>query len=313
MEPQGEARKTNDSTCNAISEGACCYDCQSPCNTSLRVYGQMKEIGLRGLWLRALEMGAATFPRNPALGLKRLILPLSYWRSVEFLYAWNGLAAAQPRRVLDLGSPKDLALLLARYAGVEVVATDILPSAVDVCERFARAQGICGSGPGKVLPEVQDGRSLTYADDSFDAAFSVSVLEHIPDHDDTTAISELVRVVRPGGVVVVTAPYDLSYRETFVSGDVYERSAVKGEPVFFERHYDDASLKRRLLSIPGTYVADLQLWGERARVERFLSRLGPLRIPLSPFEVLLAAWTLHPVSIEHGAPRAVLFTLRKQG
>ena len=66
--------------------------------------------------------------------------------------------------------------------------------------------------PHAVPSEVQDGRKLSYPDDSFDAAFSVSVIEHIPDQGDTAAVRELLRVVKPGGVVIITTPYDTAYR-----------------------------------------------------------------------------------------------------
>ena len=196
-------------------------------------------------------MGATTIRREPILGLKRLILPTSYWRSVEFQYVWNQLVGKESHRLFDLGSPKDLSSFLAGQAGLEIVATDILDSATELGEKYATAQGISGTGPGKVLSETQDGRALAYPDASFDGAFSVSVIEHIPDRGDSEAIRELVRIVKPGGLIAVTVPYDGAYRETFVDGDVYERTAGGGPPIFFERHYDEATLHERLLSVPG--------------------------------------------------------------
>lgn len=214
--------------------------------------------------------------------------------------------------MLDLGSPKDLALLLAAERGFEVVATDILPEAIELSRRYAAALGRCGSGPGLVLSEVQDGRRLTYPDGAFDAAFSVSVLEHIPDDGDLAAARELARVVRPGGLVVVTTPYARTFGETYVDRAVYERPQVDGKPVFFERHYDDDALRRRLLSVPGTEVANLELWGEGAvRGERILTRLGRLRDALSPIEAFLSAAFLRRVENGNSTPMAAFFTLKK--
>lgn len=119
----------------------------------------------------------------------------------------------------------------------------------------------------------------------------MSVLEHIPDRGDSAAIRELVRVVKPGGVVVVTAPYDRRYRETFVRGPVYERQPVGSEGG----------------------VENLEIWGEgRVPVENLLLRLGPLRLPLSGFECLLAAISLRQIAPGNaGRPMAAFFTLRK--
>jgi len=267
-----------------------------------------------GIWTAGVLVGLRTLREEPLLGLKRLALPVSYWRSVEFAYVWRQLALAAGARVLDLGSPKDLAAMLAKHRRYELVATDILPEAIALSERYARAQHIAGHGPGCVYSEVQDGRALTYPDASFDAAYSVSVLEHIPDHGDSEAIRELIRVVRPGGLVVVTVPFDRHYRETFVDGPVYERRPVDSERLFFERHYDRATLASRLMDAPGTDVVDLQFWGEGAiRTERLLDRLGPLRIPLSPLEAWLAAALLRNVEPEgEGHPMAASFALRKR-
>ena len=266
-----------------------------------------------GVWANGLEVGLRTLRREPILGLKRLALPVSYWRSFEFAYVWRRLDMAPGTRVLDLGSPKDLAAMLARHRGYEVIATDILPEAIVLSQRYARAQRIEGRGPGRVHSEVQDGRALSFPDGSFDAAYSVSVLEHIPDDGDTAAIRELIRVVRPGGVVVVTVPFDRRYRETFVDGPVYERTQVGREAVFFERHYDAAALSTRLLRMDGVELVDLRFWGEGAvRVEALLDRLGPMRLPLSPLEALLATASLRQVDPEgEGHPMAASFTLRR--
>ena len=267
-----------------------------------------------GIWSAGLLVGLRTMRKEPLLGLKRIALPVSYWRSREFAYVWRQIDLPAPAHVLDLGSPKDLAVMLARHRGYRVVATDILPDAIALSERYARAQGLAGDGPGRVLSAVQDGRALTYPDDYFDAVYSVSVLEHIPDRGDSFAIQELIRVVRPGGIVVVTVPFDLEYRETFLDGPVYERKQQGKEPIFFERHYDARALAQRLLRSRDVDVIDLQFWGEgRVRVEAMLSGLGPVRTLLSPIEAFLGAAALKqvdPGGADH--PMAAFLTLRKR-
>jgi SAM-dependent methyltransferase len=247
------------------------------------------------------------------LGVKRLLLPASYWRVAEFAYVWRRLEGLDGGTLLDLGSPKDLAAILARDRGFQVTAVDILPEAVALSERRAKALGLAGTGAGNVKSEVQDGRALTYGDDTFDVAYSVSVLEHIPDDGDSAAMREMVRVVKPGGLIVATVPYDRRYRETFVEQSVYERQQVASEPVFFERHYDDDALAARLLDPSGCRTVDVEKWGETSLpVESLLQRAGPLRLPVSPFEALLSSLFLHRLhSDEHGRPMAAFFCLQK--
>jgi SAM-dependent methyltransferase len=236
-----------------------------------------------------MGQGFRSIRREPVLGLKRILLPVSYWRSVEFAYVWEKLRQRPGERVLDLGSPKDLAFFLARHRGLEVVATDILPTTIDLCRRCARAQGMEGGRPGAVSSQVEDGRSLSFPDSSFEAAYSVSVLEHIPGSGDSVAIRELVRVVKPGGLVVLTVPYDAKHRDTYVDRPVYERErTAQDEMVFFERHYDRETLRERLVEPSGARLLDLELWGERlVDGEALLARMGRLRHLVSPVEAFL--------------------------
>ncbi len=263
-------------------------------------------------WAGGIRIGLRSIRREPLLGLKRLILPASYWRYAEFRFALQWLPSQAGVRIFDLGSPKDLALMLAADRHAEVVATDILESATSLAERYARAQGIHGSGAGRVHTEQQDGRKLRYESDSFDAAVSISVLEHIPADGDSIAIRELARVTKPGGLIVITVPYDERYRETFVRRGVYERSSDAGQPVFYERHYDRESLERRLIEPSAAKAVALELWGEGSLpMERVLSALGPVRTILSPLEAVLSRHALRRIDGGEGRAMAAFLALQK--
>jgi len=264
------------------------------------------------VWGETFAAGIRILPRAPRMGLKRLVLPVSYWRTQEFAYVARQLPFSAGARILDVGSPKDLPALLADRRGYDVTATDILPSAISLSLEYSRALGIEGVGPGRVTSEVQDGRHLPYQDASFDAAFAVSVVEHIPDCGDTEAIRELIRVVRPGGRIVVTTPYAPVYYESFVQRGVYERAQKGSEPVFYERHYDEPALASRVLSLPGSRLVDLTLVGEAGlRVERFITANRAIRMALSPLEPLLAMLALKPLPKGRGRPMAAFLTLER--
>src|SRR6266542_6622519 len=77
-----------------------------------------------------------------------------------------------------------------------------------------------GQGLNNVRFETASVLSLPFANDSFDAAFLSSMCEHL--QDPLTALRELVRVVKPGGVIgvrdhepsgMLVAPYDPLFRE----------------------------------------------------------------------------------------------------
>lgn len=56
---------------------------------------------------------------------------------------------------------------------------------------------------------LADGGVLPFADESFDAVFSFSVLEHVK--DPARVVSEMKRVVKRGGVIQISAPHLIQY------------------------------------------------------------------------------------------------------
>jgi SAM-dependent methyltransferase len=110
--------------------------------------------------------------------------------------------------------------------------------------------------------EVQDARSFSYADASFDRVFSISVLEHIPDGGDSQAMREIARVLRPGGIVTISVPFDATgYAEEYLQGAVYERQSI-GSRTFYQRRYDLASLHARLIAPSGLSLLETTFFGE---------------------------------------------------
>jgi ubiquinone/menaquinone biosynthesis C-methylase UbiE len=96
---------------------------------------------------------------------------------------------ARPARVLEVGCGwGELAEWLARDTAAQVVAVDLSERMVEL----ARARGVDA--------QVGDVQELPFADASFDVAVAAWMLYHVPDLD--RGISELARVLRPGGILV---------------------------------------------------------------------------------------------------------------
>ena len=71
---------------------------------------------------------------------------------------------------------------------------------------------------------------LPFDDDQYDLILCNHVLEHIP--DDTKAMRELYRVLKPGGMAILQIPQDLSREHTFEDDsitDPVERAEVFGQ------------------------------------------------------------------------------------
>lgn len=72
--------------------------------------------------------------------------------------------------------------------------------------------------------------NLPFSDNEFDVILCNHVLEHIP--DDTKAIQELYRVLKPGGMGIFQIPQDLSRKTTFEDNsitDKKERAKIFGQ------------------------------------------------------------------------------------
>ena len=72
--------------------------------------------------------------------------------------------------------------------------------------------------------------NLPFADNSYDVILCNHVLEHIP--DDTKAVQELYRVLKPGGYGILQIPQDLSREKTFEDDsitDKKERAKIFGQ------------------------------------------------------------------------------------
>jgi hypothetical protein len=73
---------------------------------------------------------------------------------------------------------------------------------------------------GQVYDNIrhEDATRLSFDDESFDHVVSFEVLEHIPDYE--RVLQELFRVMRPGGYLLLTAPFGADRPETLVRARV---------------------------------------------------------------------------------------------
>ena len=101
--------------------------------------------------------------------------------------------------VLDVGSgPGNVTASLARSAG-----PDALALGVDISEPMLARAVSAQAGPNVGFLRA-DAQQLPLRDDTVDAAVSLAVLQLIP--DPTATLTEMVRVLRPGGRLAVMVP-----------------------------------------------------------------------------------------------------------
>jgi SAM-dependent methyltransferase len=128
--------------------------------------------------------------------------------------ALDAVREASPRSVLEVGCGEgELATRIGEELDVELLAVDQSARMVEI----ARRRGVDA--------RVADVRALPFEDGSFDVALAAWVLFHVPDLE--RGISELARVLRPGGRLVAVTNYADHLFELFeLAGALEQRFAL---------------------------------------------------------------------------------------
>jgi SAM-dependent methyltransferase len=139
---------------------------------------------------------------NPAVG--KLGRAASNWVDLEWSLVQESLKYAAPRargRLLDVGcgdAPHEHIFrpFVDSYLGIEHEATY---TATNAAARRVRAD------------VLYDGKRLPFEDETFDTVLSVQVLEHTPHPGEL--VSEMARVLRESGILIMTVPFSFRLHE----------------------------------------------------------------------------------------------------
>ncbi|GAA0196711.1 MULTISPECIES: bifunctional 2-polyprenyl-6-hydroxyphenol methylase/3-demethylubiquinol 3-O-methyltransferase UbiG [unclassified Aeromicrobium] len=109
-------------------------------------------------------------------------------------------------RFIDVGAGAGRHSYEALRRGADVTAFDLDEVELKGVDEMFEAMRVEGQVPRTGRGAVQAGTILDmpYADASFDVVLASEILEHVP--EDEQAISELVRILAPGGTLAVTVP-----------------------------------------------------------------------------------------------------------
>jgi SAM-dependent methyltransferase len=120
------------------------------------------------------------------------------WVDLQYSHLLAQIATAAPRasgRLLDVGcgdKPYEATFrpFVTEYIGIE--HEGVFPNT--------------NASSGERRPDLYyDGRRLPFEDASFDTVLSIQVIEHTP--RPQALISEMARVLRPGGLLILSAPF----------------------------------------------------------------------------------------------------------
>jgi len=110
------------------------------------------------------------------------------------------LPGGDGRELLDVGCNWGRWTIAATRAGWRPTGIDLAKKSVGAARRVAGQLGV------EAEYVVADARELPFDDGSFAAVFSYSVLQHLAKEDVPRVVSEIGRVLRPGGIVWIEMP-----------------------------------------------------------------------------------------------------------
>lgn len=207
-----------------------------------------------------------------------ICFPMESTRYFEFDEILQTLKNLSFKNMLDVSSPR-LAPLMILLKNKTLKADFINPDTKDLeqTKKFIKAL------------KLENRCSLTnstldltsYEKESFDLITCISVLEHIP--DDEESIKTMWALLQPGGRLILTLPCLSKPLEQYISQNDY--GVLSPGPdgyTFWQRYYDDVSLNEKIYSITGIPKKQI-IYGEKkagnfyknAHMKRLLGSLYP--------------------------------------
>ena len=145
--------------------------------------------------------------------------------TVETLAAFSLLNPQSGQKILDLGCGTGIFSLKLAALGCTVTGVDISANMLSIArEKTGR------NDTGDIDFFEMDGNHLLFADNTFDAVLSMAAFEFI--NTPQQVFSEMLRVVKPGGVIVIGTiqkggAWAKLYSSQAMSGSAYEYAVFK--------------------------------------------------------------------------------------
>ncbi len=100
-----------------------------------------------------------------------------------------------------------------------------LPVYQNYCESSIGIDVVQTSHGTEMVDMIYDGKKIPFPDGEFDYVFSTEVMEHVPEPKDF--LKEIHRVLKPGGVLILTVPFMVPLHEEPYDFYRYTKHALK--------------------------------------------------------------------------------------
>jgi len=165
---------------------------------------------------------------------------------------------------LDVGSPF-LFSLFARSVGLASTVDIVNPDHGDVQLALLAARVLGLHGVETHTTTIQSFGAQAKAG-AYDAIWSISVVEHVPGEDgDVEAVRAMWRLLKPGGLLVLTVPVARRFTIQRSGTDAYGLGLAPDEEglYFFQRLYDLSALHERIVDTVEVRPMHMRWFGER--------------------------------------------------
>jgi SAM-dependent methyltransferase len=220
------------------------------------------------------------------LGVKRLFQSMGYERAGELPLVASRLEPlfSRPLRYLDIGSGDSvLPTYVLRKSSWDVTCIDKF-AWVQKQHALARRAMRRAEYQSRFRVLEADFLQADLPAASFDVITNISVIEHFAGNEDSLAMERSARLLKPGGIYVLTTLINEGhFQEFFLRQSVYG-NRYDSKPVFFQRHYDVASFDARVVRASGLKEEERLYFGDYGF--QFCERFIIVPWPWKPLKVL---------------------------
>jgi SAM-dependent methyltransferase len=160
-----------------------------------RLLGRTRRVGAQA----EVNRGGPLYEPVPGISNDALHPWFLYWEA--YWATRRGPEMPEGGRVLDAGGTASLFSCYLASRGVETHSVDLNPRLVGAGEETARAMG------WNLTSYCMDMTDMRFEDGYFDYAYSICVFEHLDAELRQRALTEIARVLKPGGILAITFDY----------------------------------------------------------------------------------------------------------
>lgn len=240
----------------------------------------------------------------------------------DFLYVLKHLNIPRTNQaVLDVGFGNGMLMFLFDPTSV-ICGTEFSQVAIKTAYRAARQRGY-----NKVAFQIPiNSEALPFQPNSFDIVIASHVVEHVV--HDVSFLQDMVRVLKPGGHLIVLIPLDATRRGILSEEDLINPAYINAGH-FHVHNYNMETLLQRMRQLNGQVVfdmADMHIWDWKVSFDEQRSKMGThflgkiidrviagaINIPLAVLPHSGLAWLDQRFADLGYRPRQATVALRKQ-